>query len=155
TGIQTGGSETHLSMAEPASAEASVPAPAEVENAKKEQAALEGQLTKIASEAFTFAFKAPLLGTEIKLDLRVWGFILVLCFIFWEVYLFVQRHKLRTLQRIAGLVAARAPEDATLLDHLLFRWDGRHRAAFGRHPARFEFVASLIGAVALIAYLCQ
>ena len=106
------GSESGSVPEETPENEAKPPSPAEVtakaievEKAKKEQADLGAQLTKIANEAFTFAFKAPLLGTEIKLDLRIWGFILPLCFIFWEVHLSVQRHKLRTLQRIAGVIA--------------------------------------------------
>lgn len=52
------------------------------------------------------------------------------------------------------MVAERAPGDATVLDQLLFRWGGRRPAAFSRHPAQFEFAASLIGGVALVVYLC-
>jgi hypothetical protein len=131
------------------------PSPDQVEEAKKEQADLGVKLTNIANEAFTLSFKAPLLGTEIKLDLRIWGFILLFCFIFWEVHLFVLRYKLRTLLRIASVLVERAPEESTVLDQLLFRWNGHRPAAFSRHPAQFELVASLVGGLALIVYLCE
>jgi hypothetical protein len=123
-------------------------------NAQRDQTNLEGRLTTIANEAFTFAFKAPLLGTEIKLDMRIWGFILPFCFIFWEVYLAILRHKLRTLQRIAGAITLRTPKEATVFDQVQFDWAGRRPAAFSRHPAQFEFLMSLIIGAALIVYLC-
>jgi hypothetical protein len=122
--------------------------------AEQEQKNLEGRLSTIANEAFTFAFKAPLLGTEIKLDMRIWGFILPFCFIFWEVYLAILRHKLRTLQRIASVITLRTPKEATVLDQVQFDWDSRRPAAFSRHPAQFEFVTSLIIGAALIVFLC-
>jgi hypothetical protein len=165
-GEVTGGDQTTPSTAEAATSstptgisapEKQTPSAAELEEltkAKQEQANLVARLTTIANEAFTFAFKAPLLGTEIKLDMRIWGFILPFCFIFWEVYLAILRHKLRTLHRIASVIAVRTPKEATVLDHVLFRWDGRRSGAFSSHPAQFEFLISLIFGTALIVYLC-
>ena len=145
------------STQEEVSGSETTPSPAELEkiaNAKKEQKNLEDRLTIIANEAFTFAFKAPLLGTDIKLDMRIWGFILPFCFIFWEVYLAILRHKQRTLHRIASLITVRTPEESTVLDQVQFSWHNRRPTAFSSYPAQFELITSLTVAAALIIYLC-
>lgn len=125
----------------------------EKEKAKITQKALIEQLRKIADDAFTFTFKAPLLGVDIKVDLRFWGFLLLPFVILAEVYLCILRFKRKTIHTLASLMVKRDHANATLADQLQF--SSGNDSAFIRHPSQYEIAISLIGAAALAIYVAQ
>jgi len=118
-----------------------------------EEANLGNQLSRIVDQAFAIDLKAPLLGTDLKLDLRIWGFVLPLCLICWEVYLSILRHKLHILQRLVAAAVQKAPDLGTTLDALQFGEVGRNRSQWLRHPAQFEVIVSVLAGISLITYL--
>ncbi len=125
----------------------------EKEKAKATQETLVDQLRKIANDAFLFTFKAPLLGTDIKVDLRIWGFLLLPLVILAEVYLCILRFKRKTIHTLASLIVKRDASNATVADQLQF--SQRNKSIFLRHPAQYEIAISLIGAAMLAIYVAQ
>jgi len=123
----------------------------EKNKATEKQKTLVDQLSKIAKDSFTLTFKAPLIGTDIKIDLRIWGFLLLPLVILAEVYLCVLRFKRKTIYTLASLVVKRDVSNATVADQLQF--SQRNTSAFIRHPAQYEIAVSLIGAAVLAIYV--
>jgi hypothetical protein len=163
--MEPAGTANPETVAKAESAEQSTAAPASVpettgkpevtaeekSKASDTQKKLVDQLKEITNKAFTLTFKAPLLGTDIKVDLRIWGFLLFPIVVLAETYLCVLRFKRKTIYNLASLVVKQDRSNAAVADQLQFAHP--NTSAFMRHPAQYEIAVSLIGAAVLATYV--
>ena len=123
--------------------------------AQKKQDELVAQLKENSDKAFTLTFNAPLLGTKMDVDLRVWGFVLPVVAILSETYLAILRYKRRLIFTIGGLLVRRDLTNASSWDIIQFSQTNNRPAAFMRHPTQYEAAIAWIGAIALVWYLAN
>lgn len=129
-----------------------------IELAKRRQESLaqkiNQQISKNYEEAFRFELGA--VGTKTTIDLRDWLVFLPFLFLFSEVYLLIQRKKLKLLKAVSlnrfEQIEKAAPDSVPTAVRLILR-RGNSTPAFARHPARFVNTLYLVSLLGLIVFL--
>jgi hypothetical protein len=94
-------------------------------------------------------------GTDVRLDLRIWAFLLPLAVILSEIYLWVLRYKRGILYDLGRFLAQSEPASTTAVDSLRFVDQNHTGAAFTRHPGEFELACTFLGGFALLLYVAN
>jgi hypothetical protein len=131
-----------------------------IKQAKEKQQALADTINQHINKNYEDAFRFELgaVGTKTSIDLREWLVFLPFLFLFSEVYLLIQRKKLKLLQVVSlkrfEQIETVAPDSVPTTVRLLLQ-RGNSTSAFGRHPARFVntlYLVSLLGLLVVLVF---